>query len=374
MLPAETTDPRRHVLMTADAVGGVWTYALDLARGLGARGTRVSLAVMGPPPTDAQRTDAAAISTMVLHECMCSLEWMEDPWLDVAAAAEWLLALEHDLQPDVVHLNGYCHADLAWHAPVLVAGHSCVLSWWRGVHAEDAPPRWDTYAARVRNGLRAADLVVAPTQAMLSTLDFDYGPLRAQCVIANGRSAAKFLDATPERKEPFVLTAGRLWDEAKNVAAVAAVAGQLSWPVYLAGATASAGNTATLPAAAHHLGRLGADDMARWMTRAAIFALPARYEPFGLSALEAALAGCALVLGDIRSQREIWGDDALYVPPDNRRALVATLERLASDEPYRIALGSRAQRRARALTHERMADAYAAAYAQLPRTRLPLSA
>ncbi len=32
--------------------------------------------------------------------------------------------------------------------------------------------------------------------------------------------------------------------------------------------------------------------------------LPARYEPFGLSVLEAALSGCALVLGDIPSLRE----------------------------------------------------------------------
>ena len=34
--------------------------------------------------------------------------------------------------------------------------------------------------------------------------------------------------------------------------------------------------------------------------------LPARYEPFGLSILEAALSGCALVLGDLPSLRELW--------------------------------------------------------------------
>ena len=44
---------QRHVLMTADAVGGVWTYALDLCRGLGTRGVHVSLVVLGPPASPA---------------------------------------------------------------------------------------------------------------------------------------------------------------------------------------------------------------------------------------------------------------------------------------------------------------------------------
>ena len=57
-----------------------------------------------------------------------------------------------------------------------------------------------------------------------------------------------------------------------------------------------------------------------WLRRATIFALPARYEPFGLSALEAGLAGCALVLGDI-PMREVWHDAAMFVPPEQPAAL-----------------------------------------------------
>ena len=48
--------PRR-VLMTADTVGGVWTYALDLSAGLGRSGIEVVLATMGrlPPPQQRAR-------------------------------------------------------------------------------------------------------------------------------------------------------------------------------------------------------------------------------------------------------------------------------------------------------------------------------
>jgi len=45
----------RSVLMTADTVGGVWQYAIELAAALGARGLHVALATMGGPLSTAQR-------------------------------------------------------------------------------------------------------------------------------------------------------------------------------------------------------------------------------------------------------------------------------------------------------------------------------
>jgi glycogen(starch) synthase len=47
------------VLMTADTVGGVWTYAAELARTLAARGVDVHLATMGAPVRAHQRQQVA---------------------------------------------------------------------------------------------------------------------------------------------------------------------------------------------------------------------------------------------------------------------------------------------------------------------------
>ena len=383
MVPAPVPDPGgefaaagvvRHVLMTADAVGGVWTYALDLSRALGERGVRVSLVMMGPPASDAQREDAASIATLDMYERPYALEWMDDPWSEVDEAGVWLLELERELRPDIVHLNGYCHALLPFRVPVVVTGHSCVLSWWRAVYGTDAPAKWDRYAERVADGLQSADLVVAPTAAMLSNLDFHYGPLLRRRVIANGRYATGLFATPPSSKDAIVLTAGRVWDQAKNVEAVASVAPYLSWPVYIAGESRRPSGDSVSYDGVHGLGRLSPRELASWMGRAAIYALPARYEPFGLSVLEAGLAGCALVLGDIRSLREIWGDAAVYVPPDNRRALAGAIEDLIRDGEYRQGLATRAQARARELTPRRMADGYYSAYRDLVRARLPLTA
>src|SRR5262249_9167451 len=70
------------VLMTTDAVGGVWTYALALSRALGRAGVAVDLAVTGPPPGAGQRRAAAAIASVELHVCPNAprLEWMDEPW------------------------------------------------------------------------------------------------------------------------------------------------------------------------------------------------------------------------------------------------------------------------------------------------------
>ena len=48
----------RRLLMTADAVGGVWQYAIELARGLVRDGWAVDLASLGPAASRAQRLEA----------------------------------------------------------------------------------------------------------------------------------------------------------------------------------------------------------------------------------------------------------------------------------------------------------------------------
>lgn len=350
------------VLMTADIVGGVWTYALQLCRALQSYGVQVALATMGAPLSPRQHEEATRISNIAIYESAYKLEWMEDPWKDVSAAGDWLLKLERELLPDLVHLNGYAHGALPWSAPVLVVAHSCVLSWWEAVKGEPAPASCDRYRREVKRGLQAADIVAAPSHAMLRTLERHYGPLPQSRVIYNGQDAAMF---APGSKEPFVLSAGRLWDEGKNVASLREIAPELAWPVYVAGGERHPDGGRVQLGGVQPLGRLSPVELADWFARASIYALPARYEPFGLSALEAGLAGCALVLGDIASLCEIWGDAALFVPPDDSKALRAAIEGLIADQEVRRDFAARAQRRAMEFTTTRMATAYFATYREL---------
>lgn len=356
---------RRRVLMTADTVGGVWQYALELSRGLIAHGDEVVLATFGGMPSEGQQREAAAVEGLTLLPSDLKLAWMCAPWDDVARGAEWLATLSRQVRPDVVHLNDFSHGDLAWDAPVLMVAHSCVLSWWQAVHGTAAPDTWERYAAHVRTSLRAADLVVAPTQAMLDAACHHYGPLQRTRVIHNGRSLPQPAAGAAVDTSPMILAAGRVWDAAKNLGTLASVAPGLPWPVVIAGADRSPdGDRIELPNV-RLLGQLSSEDLAPWFAQAPIYALPARYEPFGLTALEAALSGCALVLGDIDSLREVWGDAALFVDPDDADALAATLQALIDDPALRARQAALALARAARYTPGAMADGYSDAYATL---------
>lgn len=284
------------ILMTGDTIGGVWTYAMELAQALQPSTVQIALATMGAMPDSDQFRQAAQQTNLQLFPSPCRLEWMDDPWDDVRRAGQWLLQLAHDFQPDVIHLNGYTHGNLPWPAPLLMVAHSDVLSWWQAVKNEPAPAHWDHYRQAVTAGLHAADLVVAPTHAMLSALLRHYGPLPHTRVIYNARNPSLFPLA---KKENFIFTVGRVWDEAKNVTAVAQAAAGLNWPVYVAGPQRHPDGRIAEHPNVRHLGRLSTTELSSWLSRCPIYALPARYEPFGLSILEAALAGCTLVLSDI---------------------------------------------------------------------------
>lgn len=354
------------LLMTADAVGGVWTYAVELCGALRALDIEIVLATMGPAPTRAQCDIVAALANVQLVSAPWKLEWMEQPWDDVAHAGEWLLELAAREQVDLIHLNGYAHASLPWHRPVLVVAHSCVCSWWQAVCGEPTPVEWNRYRDTVAAGLAAADLVVAPTHAFLDMLQAQYGTLTHRAVIHNARAVTTIVD---ERERlPAILACGRVWDQAKNLTTLDAAARDLPWVTYVAGDCVSPDGRACDAVSLQCLGRLSADEVQHWLARVSIFAHPASYEPFGLAVLEAARQGCALVLSDVPTLRELWEGAALFASPHDPDALRAQLLRLIEHPDERNALAAAARARAEQFNADAMGRAYAAVYTDLIRT------
>lgn len=353
--------------MTGDTVGGVWTYALQLTAALAPYGIEVTLVAMGGAPSADQRRAAALLPNLRLIGSGLKLEWMPDPASDLRRAQDLLLEAEAAYAPDIVHVNGYANAAAGFAAPVMVVAHSCVPSWWRACRDEPLPAAWDDYRRRLHHGVAAAGCVVAPSEAYLRDFIDNNGPVAHARVIHNGRDPRLY---QPRMKRPLALAAGRLWDEAKNIAAVCRAAAKLAHPVAVAGSGIPPG---LLPRNLRVLGPLGSARLAALMAEAAVFAAPARYEPFGLAVLEAALSGCALVLGDIPTMRELWDGAAHFVDPDDSDALAWTIEALLSDPDAAMTAGLAARRRARCYGAEEMARGYVALYRDLlAGARLPI--
>jgi glycosyltransferase involved in cell wall biosynthesis len=223
---------RLRILMTADAVGGVWVYATELAYSLCEAGNEVMLAVIGPRPRPDQLRPLRSVPGLQLKITDLLLEWTDPAGTDITRASEMLRSIADEFQPDVVHLNSFREGNLNWSAPVLIVAHSCVQTWSRACRSGPLDgARWSTYCDRVAAALSRADAWVAPSAAFRDLISATYRPPVKGSVIRNGLTIA----ARATAKQPYILGAGRLWDEAKNLAAVAAIASELPWPVRVAG-------------------------------------------------------------------------------------------------------------------------------------------
>ncbi|WP_024511278.1 glycosyltransferase family 4 protein [Bradyrhizobium sp. ARR65] len=345
------------ILLTTDTIGGVWTYASGLASALASRGADVHLVTMGPPPREDQRAMISA-SSVHLVETSLALEWQDPEGRNVAAARRFLGGLEARLRPDMVHLNSFREAAFEWNCPAVIGAHSCVNSW--AAACKDtawlSEARWRNYAGAVAAGLHHAQAWVCPSRAYHDIVVDLYRPRSPGFVIWNGIASA---DAPPDRKGDFILAAGRMWDAAKNLSTLLHAGGRLNWPVLVAGPAESSQNG---PSAIQLLGQVSHAELARLMRRAAIFVSPALYEPFGLSVLEAASAGCALVLSDIPTFRELWDGAAFFVDPTDATVLHRTLAELSGDAAKRTALQQAAAARSRNYSLRRMIDCYVVLY------------
>lgn len=355
--------PPLRLLMTTDAVGGVWTYALDLAQGVISKGAEVVLAVLGPAPTERQRAEAGAVAGLRLVETGLPLEWTARDAAGVLAAGATVAALARAEGADIVHLNSPALAACrAFTQPVVAACHSCVASWWEAVHGGALPPDLAWRSALVGKGCRAAARLLAPSAAFAATTARLYGLADPPRVVHNGRASRAATRRPPDVPARFAFAAGRLWDAGKNLVLLDEIAVRLPLPVVTAGALSGPmGGAIALPHL-RNLGSLDSGQMAACFEAAEAFVSPARYEPFGLTVLEAAQAGCPLVLSDIASFREIWGDAADYVPCTDGAGFAAAIERLAADPVRRRERGAAAAARAARYAAEAMAQATLALY------------
>jgi glycosyltransferase involved in cell wall biosynthesis len=358
-----------HILLTADTVGGVWTYAQELVTGLVHRGMQVTLVSFGEIPEPSQTRWTEGLRGLDFRPTPFRLEWMQDAAADIEASSDYLLNIIHETEPDVVHSNQFCYGALDIDVPKIVTAHSDVVGWWNAVYGEDPPQSdWSCwYREIVSRGLEGAHAVIAPSHWMLRQIETHYGAPKSGSVVYNGRSPQLFNPHAA--KEDHVVSIGRLWDEGKQVSLLACQ--DLRCPVTIAGAVEPPGMEAsrTLQQCSESIElkqKLSFGQVRSLMARASIYAATSRYEPFGLAPLEAALSRCAIVANDIPSFRELWGQTALYFHTNDSDDLRHKIADLRADPMLRRQYAELAYQRARRLfSADRMVDEYLAVYHSL---------
>lgn len=359
-----------HILVTADTLGGVWTYTRELVTGLVRRGEQVTLVSFGDIPTDAQTRWMEELPNLDYRPTAFKLEWMLDSEADMLASSQYLEAVVQETNPDILHFSQFYYGALNCDVPRVVVAHSDVVSWWMAVHAK-APPETEWlqwYCGAVARGLHEATTVVAPSRWMLDQIEFHYGKLPSAAVIHNGRTAELFNpDAS---KEENIVTLGRLWDAGKNVSLL--LRKEMPLPVRIIGTdrhpefASSAFAAEEISSNVHLEPKQDEAQIVETLARTGIYAATSQYEPFGLAPVEAALSRCAIVASDIPSFRELWGEAAIFFRNNDPDSLLHAVERLQRDPSLRRLEGNLAYHHARKyFTSERMTDRYLDLYQTL---------
>jgi glycogen synthase len=359
-----------HILVTADTLGGVWTYTRELVTGLLRGGDRVTLVSFGDIPTAAQSRWMEDLPDLDYRPTAFKLEWMLDSEADMIASARYLEAVIQETKPDLLHFSQFYYGALECDVPRVVVAHSDVISWWTAVHGRMPPDtewlRW--YRRVVARGLREASTVIAPSRWMLEQTELHYGSLKSASVLHNGRSVALF---NPHMsKEENIVTVGRLWDGGKNVALL--LRQDLPLPVHIVGSDRHPefeGQTLgaeTIASNIHFEPEQDELQIVQTLARAGIYAATSQYEPFGLAPVEAALSRCAIIASDIPTFRELWDGAAVFFRNNDAVSLCRAVESLQRDPALRRAQGNLAYLHARqSFSAERMVAGYRNIYQAL---------
>ena len=265
---------------------------------------------MGTPPSAAQRDEAAAAGNVERWRAPASSSGWTSPWADVAAAGEWLLTLAERVRPDVVHLNGYAHAAPAVAGAGVMVGALVRRCRGGGRCAATRRPVVGPLSRAGRARARAPrDQVVAPTAAMLARCGrtTDAGARRGDRQRPRRGALPRPAPRSRSSSRPAACgTRRRTWR--RSTRRRRGCPGRSSSPARPT--HPDGGSRDAAPRAA--LGVLAPPTRwPRW--------LRPRVDLCAARALRAVRArrcwrrrsrGCALVLGDIPSLREIWGDAA----------------------------------------------------------------
>lgn len=361
------------ILLTTDTIGGVWTFTRELTAGLLQQGHHVAMVSFGRSPSGEQQRCCDELSQRYADQfryesSSVPLEWMQENQSAYSAAESFLLRVADKFSPDIFHTNQFCFGKLPLTLPVVVTAHSDVLSWEQACRSGGLPESdWlRQYRTLVQDGLDNADAVIAPTKWMLHALKQNFSAPNATHVIWNGRTLQKPIVSIT--RKPQAVTAGRLWDEAKNIALLKTV--RSPFRLMLAGDRGNAHSSSS--GQIEWLGQLHEDALLDLFCSSSLYIATSIYEPFGLAPLEAALCGCAILANDIPSLREIWGNAALYFRGPGM--LEEILAQLHSSPDILRQYQQHALQRALQFSRTRMTRAYLELYRSLLQRRAHFAA
>jgi glycosyltransferase involved in cell wall biosynthesis len=230
------------------------------------------------------------------------------------------------------------------------------------------------FETQAREAAARADLIIAVSNFTARQVEQCLGVEAARIrVIHHGVRPPRPEHAERAQREPIVLHVGAL-QKRKNIARLVRAFERLGseWRLVLAG-SAGFGADEILraieasPARARIElpGYVSAAELDRLYERCSIFAFPSLDEGFGMPVLDAMARGVPVLTSNGSALREVSGEAAVQVDPENEEEITAKLRELAEKEGLRTELGIRGRCRAASCSWEAAVKKTWAVYSEL---------
>lgn len=268
------------------------------------------------------------------------------------------LARKHRL--DVLHVPSYRR--LVWNAPCATVATIHDLAPFRVAGKYDYARMFYGKVVVKRIARRQSE-VIAISQNTASDIEEFLGLEGSRVtVIHNGLEHERFQPGDPEKaallaaqkwnlKSPFFLYVARLEHPGKNHVRLISAFNQFKntsksdWQLVLGGSDWNGAETihqaiTASPFASdiRSLGFVSNEDLPNLYRAASAFVYPSLYEGFGLPPVEAMACGCPVIASDRGSLREVIGNAAVIVDPEDVSDIKSKLAKVAADPEFRAQL------------------------------------
>jgi glycosyltransferase involved in cell wall biosynthesis len=286
----------------------------------------------------------------------------------LAEQFSFLNILKHH-RVDLMHFPHF-NTPLLYNGPFLVTIHDILWHQVRGSKVTTLNPlvyylKYLGYRLVVNHAVTASKAIIVPSnyvkQDLLKT--FPQLPANKINIIYEGVTHPQKLQV-PSAKfhEPYILYIGSAYPH-KNIPIIFPVLKKLnltlkiisSRSVFLDKLKIQAQN-AGVEDQVEFLGFVSDDKIQELFQSALVLVHPSLSEGFGLTGLEAMMAGCPVIASNVASLPEIYGDAAMYFDPNNSACLASQINQLISQPALRSNLITKGMARAKTFSWSKMAE------------------
>ena len=308
------------ILMTTDVKSEIWDYSLTLSRSLLKHfNAEISMISMGGKPTDRQKEELENLNiefqfTDFQHDIFADIEANQD----ISNIKTLFENTIKEFNPHIIHLNhGYPNFDFK--TPCVFTCHDNLLN-----------KNLLNYKQTINKSLNNADIIIAQSKFTAECLMKTYNLKTGIRIIYNGIDYNPY-SGSPE--SPTLVACENSPNPGKNINFLLNIAYKLPDNIKMKIIVDSKPYRKP-PRNVEFFTNLAGSELQAVYKNSSIYLALSNYESNGLSSIQAAYSGCAILANDLPIFKELWGDCAYIFERDNPNSLMRCINNLIENRHF----------------------------------------